>query len=853
MALGITIGISNFPGFLKANFFLMRNTQTLHSFFEKNDLPDIEIDLSLKSYNKINSKREEALVLNRLITSDSDFVNAKIKYQGKATKVKIRLKGDLADHWDSEKFSFRVEVKGGHSFMGMTRFSLQQPGTRGDTSQWLFLQNLRKEDLLAVKFEFINLKINGKDMGVYALEEHFTKELLETQKRREGVIISFDEHRFWSKFPPSQSNLSWNAVYQTSDLNVRNTKQVESSPTLSKQKEIALNLLRGFQENKLQGEQVFDTAKLGKFLAICRIWNAEHALLLHNINFYLNPITCLLEPIGFDAMPGINKQSPWCYFTEGRLPVNWVNQALKSSEIAESYIKNLWAYSSETYLVNLQESFESSELHYRRLLLHNLIMSSDSDIWSSNYSLLNYDVWNMLKERFSLIRNELAEKKPILAYSNLSHENPLAIDLHIRNALTQPVEIVSFHRGDKQWNPKNVIASSLAPPPSLFRGKIILPNQNFGNNLLMNDHIFSLALNETIEKNHSPLQIKCRILGVEKIVEIEVPIPYFPFQVESLPLSKTEYAIYDKYEFISKKGDNILISKGTHFIQEDLIFPPAHKIIIDKGTKLLFSQNACLISRSPIQAKGTQDAPIVFTATDEYWPGILVTNTVHRSHFEHVTFQNVTGVGTLVNAKGIERDGWVTTGGLTFHYSPVEIIKCKFEGSYAEDALNIFSSSFAINKTLFINVVSDAFDGDFVDGNVTECIFNHIGGDAIDFSGSNALISQTSISNVKDKGLSAGEGSIVNFRNSSLHNVNFGIASKDKSLVTAENIIITNAKTAGLAAYQKKNTFGPAEIITTNESISQTDTKFMVQLGSRIISNGNEIKQVSFNAKSLYD
>ena len=81
-----------------------------------------------------------------------------------------------------------------------------------------------------------------------------------------------------------------------------------------------------------------------------------------------------------------------------------------------------------------------------------------------------------------------------------------------------------------------------------------------------------------------------------------------------------------------------------------------------------------------------------------------------------------------------------------------------------EDALNIFSSSFAINKTLFINVVSDAFD-EFVDGNVTECIFNHIGGDAIDFSGSNALISQTSISNVKDKGLSAGEGSIVNFRN----------------------------------------------------------------------------------------
>ena len=167
--------------------------------------------------------------------------------------------------------------------------------------------------------------------------------------------------------------------------------------------------MRKFQECKLSGNQLFDAAKLGKFLAICRIWNAEHALLLHNINFYLNPITCLLEPIGFDAMPGEQKINLVLFYRR-QITCKLVNQALKSPEIAESYIKNLSKFSSDSYLLNLQESFKSSELHYRRLLLHNLIMSSDSDIWSSNYSLLNYDVWNMLKERFSLIRNELAEK-----------------------------------------------------------------------------------------------------------------------------------------------------------------------------------------------------------------------------------------------------------------------------------------------------------------------------------------------------------------------------------------------------------------------------------------------------------
>ena len=70
----------------------------------------------------------------------------------------------------------------------------------------------------------------------------------------------------------------------------------------------------------------------------------------------------------------------------------------------------------------------------------------------------------------------------------------------------------------------------------------------------MNDHIFSLALNETIEKNHSPLQIKCRILGVEKIVEIEVPIPYFPFQVESLHYPKQNMLFMINMNSFQKKG-----------------------------------------------------------------------------------------------------------------------------------------------------------------------------------------------------------------------------------------------------------------------------------------------------------
>ena len=57
-----------------------------------------------------------------LKSSDDDFVKAKISQGGKTSLCKIRLKGDLADHWFGEKFSLRVEMKGENLVSGMSSF-----------------------------------------------------------------------------------------------------------------------------------------------------------------------------------------------------------------------------------------------------------------------------------------------------------------------------------------------------------------------------------------------------------------------------------------------------------------------------------------------------------------------------------------------------------------------------------------------------------------------------------------------------------------------------------------------------------------------------------------------------------
>ncbi|MDA0848875.1 MAG: hypothetical protein O2827_03870, partial [Verrucomicrobia bacterium] len=300
----------------------------------ENRLNSLNLNIKFENIEKLRIKREEALVNNLLIRSDNDFVNSKVSYNSELPQsCNIRLKGDLPQHWNGDKWSLRINTKKDRSIDGMTAFSIQDPITRNYTYEWLFLQNLRFEDVLAPNYFFINVNINGKEKGIYAVEEHFSKEMIERKNRREGIVLSFDEHHMWNL----HWNVSWPISYRTSGIEVKYLNRVNSIPLLSKQRETAVSLLRNFQARLLDAEQVLDHEKTAKFLALSNIWGAGHGLSYADINFYYNPITARLEPIAMDAKPEFTPTHPSDYFTHGEMEETWVNYALKSENIARLY------------------------------------------------------------------------------------------------------------------------------------------------------------------------------------------------------------------------------------------------------------------------------------------------------------------------------------------------------------------------------------------------------------------------------------------------------------------------------------------------------------------------------------
>ena len=129
------------------------------------------LDIKWKDLQSIIFKRRQALEEGILFTGPEDYVPVRIRFRGNRYRGKVRLKGRLPDHWSTDKWSLRIRLSGNDTLLGMKRFAIQAPETRNLLSELVSLSLMRREGLLAVKYYFVDVTINGVAKGVYAIEE----------------------------------------------------------------------------------------------------------------------------------------------------------------------------------------------------------------------------------------------------------------------------------------------------------------------------------------------------------------------------------------------------------------------------------------------------------------------------------------------------------------------------------------------------------------------------------------------------------------------------------------------------------------------------------------------------------
>ena len=233
--------------------------------------------------------------------------------------------------------------------------------------------------------------------------------MIERNKKRVGAIIGFDQNLLRN----DSKLLNRATIFKSLAHKIRAEAKSNAENIGSLTAETASTLLKKLQSGDLAGDKIFKSDQLGKFLALCHLWRAEHNFQTHNINFYYDPIVGQLEPIAFDGAANLSTGSPFDYFTDLTDHSFWINHVLQSPEVSYNYINSLKMYSDQNYIKSLQKNLQNEEIKYRRLLIKDLLFRSPQSILNNFLTLLFANPWKVLEDRASRIHNELSDKKSL--------------------------------------------------------------------------------------------------------------------------------------------------------------------------------------------------------------------------------------------------------------------------------------------------------------------------------------------------------------------------------------------------------------------------------------------------------
>ena len=772
-----------------------------HKSYPKYKEKALYIEVDTTEYLKLIDIRKKAFDLGILQSEDDHWVKGFVISDDKMMKTKLRLKGDWLDHLYGEKWSFRLKLKSGYTWNRMRTFSLHNPATRHGVDEWFLHQVLLSQDLLTTRYGFVPTFFYGKNLGIYAWEEHFTKQLIESQKKREGPIVRFFEDVFWDQIRGKKSGIDSIKIpfFEAAAIKPFSASKVVKDTAIFRQFLIAQNLMFQYKNRIKSASEIFNIDALARYYAICDVFQAHHSIIWHNQRFYYNPVLCKLEPVLFDA-----------YTEEGSY--NWVSRSLigdiqnnsvqsiddqylmmrelfNDFELVNQYIKYLELYSSENFLRQVSDQFSEEAMRFDSLI------QKEFPELKLDISMLYANVVNIRKD-LPLFKQKIADRQLnnrkwinvsksdkqftnnldgyyasnlVLAYTMKQQGDSILI--RVVNNFTDPILLLGVGANDQK------IREFLHPEPEL--GEYHYPDK-----VQYEFWIHNTAKYLFIMTGKDQQTITAAIM--------QWPEPDGALSPLQDLLNKN---VFPNLQFVeSVQHKKVIVKTGEFKIDHLIIIPPGYELIIKPGTKIDMVNKAGIISYSPVSLQGTQNKPIIFTSSDFTANGFTVLQADGKSVIDHVIFENL---------NTLDYKGWTLTGAVTFYESDVEITNTKFYRNQCEDALNTIRSEFIVKKTSFNHIYGDGFDSDFCTGLVDFSSFSNIGNDAIDFSGSQITIRNTKIENANDKGISGGEDSELRVEHITIHQANIGIASKDLSLVKINNSSISDCN-YGLVLLQKK-------------------------------------------------
>jgi len=389
----------------------------------------LNINVSFKNLTKIERDRLQAKQDEIRNSDDNTWVPAIVVVEGLENKAKIRLKGSHVDHWSgTDKWSLSVKLNGKSKFLDSQRLSLNVPESRVMIMEWLFAMSLKEVGLLSVNTDFVDVSVNGKNLGMYVVQEKPTDDFIKRHNRPLGPILKFNKDIWLLTRRTAYSYLSSVIEAQQNTENHRFVNRHRAYLAATRK-------LRQFRNGSLIASEVFDIEQLTKLMAMYAIF-AGWEFDWKDLAFYYNEKSQRFELIGRE----IHHE-----FTKFREELWWMNQPryvrgnlllqqlFSDHRVATMYVNYLWEWSTGDFLKNIFKKY-NDEISQNILLIHrdNPEYSLDPSEFEKNLRYI----------RRQIEANRIVDVNKLNVYED-------AISISIRSEVSFPLRLTGIKAGDR--------------------------------------------------------------------------------------------------------------------------------------------------------------------------------------------------------------------------------------------------------------------------------------------------------------------------------------------------------------------------------------------------------------------
>jgi hypothetical protein len=707
--------------------------------------------------NALNEFKAEALEKEMISSDLKAFVEGFILAKNDSIAVEIRLKGDWTDHLEYGKTSYRIKTT--EPYHGLENFSIQHPGTRNFMHEWFAHQLLDREGLLSTTYDFLPVTINGRDQGIYALEEHFDEALLESRNRPDGPILKFDETGFWALLASGMKDSLQGSYpyYDASMITAFRDGKIEKSKRLSDQFDNGAILLSLLKNNYPHPEDLFDLEMMAKYYALSDLLNTVHSLAWHNRRYYYNPVTTRLELIGFDMQPALlpnNELLAKRIFPMANKPVTSEftldYYLFTNPQFREQYTFYVKKYNSVAYLDSMMKVLEPEITAHEKML-------------SLEFPNHHFDR-SFYYTKAGVVRDELADLDK--SWDKFITANTPTGALVVQEKNYEPLTWPFFL--------EEVSLNSYQHEVDSGRFHLLVENYHLADAVITGYSV------KTDEKTEIPLDQPVKLAAytgnTPAIFEITLPfkVARIYFTVANVPDKKLQKKTFNwarpsdvhprielaqhfktSHSLYSLKNDTLVISKGQHQLKELIYVPEKYPVKIEAGATIDITQKGGLIFNNSVWMNGTEFSKIRINSSDSSSQGI----TILSPDQVKVTYTELT------NQDALNYKGWTLNGAMTIYEGNALLDHVVIRNSKGDDALNIIRGNFEIDSLTVLNTKKDAFDSDYSQGKISHSAFVNTPQDCIDSTGSSIQLTDITVNNSSLEGGSAGDFNFLRIEN----------------------------------------------------------------------------------------